>query len=216
MHYRRFGRTGWTVSEIGYGMWGLAGWTGGRRRDGQGTRTLGRARLQLLRHRLGLWRRQERADPRPVARETLRQRALRGDQDPAQEPHVALAPGVHARRLLPPRPHPRIHREEPGEPGRLHDRPAAVPRLGRRLGQRRALAARGGRPQAPGPGPGLRRERQPVGAGQRARDAEDRPDRLPSRSSTTSSTRRPRTSCSPSAASWTSPSSPAFRSTRAR
>jgi aryl-alcohol dehydrogenase-like predicted oxidoreductase len=26
MHYRRFGRTGWQVSEIGYGMWGLAGW----------------------------------------------------------------------------------------------------------------------------------------------------------------------------------------------
>jgi aryl-alcohol dehydrogenase-like predicted oxidoreductase len=28
MKYRRFGRTGWNVSEIGYGMWGLAGWTG--------------------------------------------------------------------------------------------------------------------------------------------------------------------------------------------
>ncbi len=28
MRYRRFGRTGWQVSEIGYGMWGLAGWTG--------------------------------------------------------------------------------------------------------------------------------------------------------------------------------------------
>ncbi|MGH9453295.1 MAG: aldo/keto reductase [Terriglobia bacterium] len=28
MKYRRFGRTGWTVSEMGYGMWGLAGWTG--------------------------------------------------------------------------------------------------------------------------------------------------------------------------------------------
>ncbi len=28
MQYRRFGRTGWQVSEIGYGMWGLAGWTG--------------------------------------------------------------------------------------------------------------------------------------------------------------------------------------------
>jgi aryl-alcohol dehydrogenase-like predicted oxidoreductase len=28
MHYRRFGRLGWQVSEIGYGMWGLAGWTG--------------------------------------------------------------------------------------------------------------------------------------------------------------------------------------------
>ncbi len=28
MKYRRFGRTGWQVSEIGYGMWGLAGWKG--------------------------------------------------------------------------------------------------------------------------------------------------------------------------------------------
>ncbi len=28
MKYRTFGRTGWTVSEIGYGMWGMAGWTG--------------------------------------------------------------------------------------------------------------------------------------------------------------------------------------------
>jgi aryl-alcohol dehydrogenase-like predicted oxidoreductase len=28
MEYRRFGRSGWQVSEIGYGMWGLAGWTG--------------------------------------------------------------------------------------------------------------------------------------------------------------------------------------------
>lgn len=28
MNYRRFGRTGWQVSEIGYGMWGMAGWTG--------------------------------------------------------------------------------------------------------------------------------------------------------------------------------------------
>jgi aryl-alcohol dehydrogenase-like predicted oxidoreductase len=28
MEYRKFGRTNWDVSEIGYGMWGLAGWTG--------------------------------------------------------------------------------------------------------------------------------------------------------------------------------------------
>ena len=27
MKYRRFGRTGWEVSEIGYGMWGMASWT---------------------------------------------------------------------------------------------------------------------------------------------------------------------------------------------
>ncbi|HWT01379.1 MAG TPA: aldo/keto reductase [Pyrinomonadaceae bacterium] len=28
MRYRRFGRTNWEVSEVGYGMWGMGGWTG--------------------------------------------------------------------------------------------------------------------------------------------------------------------------------------------
>jgi aryl-alcohol dehydrogenase-like predicted oxidoreductase len=28
VRYRRFGRTGWQVSEIGYGMWGMGGWSG--------------------------------------------------------------------------------------------------------------------------------------------------------------------------------------------
>ena len=28
MRYRTFGRTGWQVSEVGYGMWGMGGWTG--------------------------------------------------------------------------------------------------------------------------------------------------------------------------------------------
>jgi len=28
MRNRTFGRTGWSVSEVGYGMWGMAGWTG--------------------------------------------------------------------------------------------------------------------------------------------------------------------------------------------
>ena len=28
MHHRTFGRTGWGVSEIGYGMWGMGSWSG--------------------------------------------------------------------------------------------------------------------------------------------------------------------------------------------
>lgn len=33
MNYRTFGRTGWQVSEVGYGMWGMAGWTGSERAE---------------------------------------------------------------------------------------------------------------------------------------------------------------------------------------
>jgi aryl-alcohol dehydrogenase-like predicted oxidoreductase len=28
MKYRKFSRTGWQVSDVGYGMWGMGGWTG--------------------------------------------------------------------------------------------------------------------------------------------------------------------------------------------
>src|ERR1041385_5345878 len=38
---RRFGRTGWQVSEIGYGMWGMGGWTGSD--DEESLRSLARA-----------------------------------------------------------------------------------------------------------------------------------------------------------------------------
>ncbi|HWP44041.1 MAG TPA: aldo/keto reductase [Blastocatellia bacterium] len=41
MKYRRFGRTGWMVSEIGYGMWGMGGWTGSD--DEESRRALQRA-----------------------------------------------------------------------------------------------------------------------------------------------------------------------------
>ncbi len=41
MRYRRFGRLGWKVSEVGYGMWGMAGWTGSN--DEESMRSLQRA-----------------------------------------------------------------------------------------------------------------------------------------------------------------------------
>ncbi len=37
MQYRTFGRTGWKVSEIGYGMWGMAGWTGSDDEESRGS-----------------------------------------------------------------------------------------------------------------------------------------------------------------------------------
>jgi len=41
MKHRGFGRTGWKVSEVGYGMWGMAGWTGSD--DEESLRSLQRA-----------------------------------------------------------------------------------------------------------------------------------------------------------------------------
>src|SRR5438067_876337 len=41
MRYRTFGRTGWQVSEIGYGLWGMGGWTGSD--DEESLRALDRA-----------------------------------------------------------------------------------------------------------------------------------------------------------------------------
>jgi aryl-alcohol dehydrogenase-like predicted oxidoreductase len=41
MRYRRFGKTGWQVGEIGYGMWGMGGWTGSD--DEESLRSLQRA-----------------------------------------------------------------------------------------------------------------------------------------------------------------------------
>jgi aryl-alcohol dehydrogenase-like predicted oxidoreductase len=33
MRYRSFGRLGWRVGEVGYGMWGMGGWTGSEDRE---------------------------------------------------------------------------------------------------------------------------------------------------------------------------------------
>ena len=38
MRYRSFGRAGWQVSEIGYGMWGMGGWSGSD--DGESLKSL--------------------------------------------------------------------------------------------------------------------------------------------------------------------------------
>ena len=97
-------RTGWSVSEIGYGMWGMAGWTGSEDAGDDGRARAGRrAGLHVLRHRLGLRRRAHRAAARPARGATIPDRQLYvGDQDPAQELTWPSRRGFSARRCFPP------------------------------------------------------------------------------------------------------------------
>ena len=50
MKYRRFGRTDWMVSEIGYGMWGMGGWSGSDDEESPRCSTL----LVIQHRRIGL------------------------------------------------------------------------------------------------------------------------------------------------------------------
>ena len=206
MQYRTFGRTGWQVSEIGYGMWGMAGWTGSDDEESPAVaRSRGGAGLQLLRHRVGLWRRPQRAAARRAAEAPPRQTPLHGDEDSAEEPQVAGARRVSAAGRLPGRLHPRVHREEPAQHRRRRPWTCSSSTSGTTRGrQTTSGSARSSDLKREGPGPGHRHQHQPLAAGERPEGARDRSDRLPSRSSTTSSTRRRRTSCSPSASAATS------------
>ena len=199
MRYRRFGRTGWQVSEIGYGMWGMGGWTGSD--DEESLRALDRAVALGCNFFDTAWvygaGKSETAARPGAARAPGRAGCTsppRSRRRTCKWPAQGRVPG---RRHLSRRPHPRVHREEPREPRRATHRPAAVPRLERRLGRRRRLAARGRRSEAREADPRVRHQRQPLGADQRAARARHRARSTASRWSTTSSTRRRRTSCFP-------------------
>ena len=90
MNYRKFGRTGWQVSEIGYGMWGMGGWTGSD--DDESRRSLDRA-VELgctffdTAYAYGHGTQREAA--RRGAEAARRQEAVRRDEGPAEEPEVA-------------------------------------------------------------------------------------------------------------------------------
>ena len=215
MQTRKFGRLGWPVSEVGYGLWGMGGWTGSD--DASRWRPSNAVDLGCTFFDTALAYGDGKSEQMlgQVLDAPPRQAARRRHQDSAEEPAVAGAAELRAGRRVSADHIRRGDRDQPDEPRRRSPRPPAVPRLDRRVGRRRSLAAGRRRPEASGPHPRLRHQRQPVGADQRPQGAARRASSTACRSSTTSSTRTRRTSCSRCAANWASRSSRACRSTRA-
>ena len=101
MNYRRFGRTDWQVSEIGYGMWGMGGWTGSD--DEESLRliaTLRRSRLQLLRYRVGVRRREKRGTAGPTCPRQPQKKLYTATKIPPKNSDLAQPARIYSRRYV--------------------------------------------------------------------------------------------------------------------
>ncbi len=146
---RTFGRTGWRVGEIGYGMWGLAGWTGSD--DSESFEALTQAVALGCTFFDTAW------GYGAGHSERILGRLIRSFPDRALIAATKLPPKNFiwpSRReftlddCFPPEHIKEYAAQEPGKPRAAGHRPASVPRLGGRLGARRALATRARRSQA--------------------------------------------------------------------
>ena len=96
MRYRRFGRVNWQVSEIGYGMWGMGGWTGSD--DDESRRSLDRAvelGCKFFDTAYAYGDGTQRETARRGADAARGQEAVHRDQGSAEEPEVAGARRTH-------------------------------------------------------------------------------------------------------------------------
>ena len=138
MQYRVFPRTGWQVAEIGYGTWGMAGWTGSD--DAESLQAMERAialGCNFFDTALGLRRRATASGcSRQAAEEPARRARLRRDQGAAEERPVAGAADYPLDDVFPPD-HIREMTEKSLENlGARLRRPAAVPRVDATRGPR--------------------------------------------------------------------------------
>ncbi len=216
MRYRRFGRTGWQVSEVGYGMWGMGGWTGSD--DEESLRALDRAFALGCNFFDTAWAYGQGKS------ETLLGEALRAH--PGAKAIVATKippknmkwPGKAEYPVADtfPADHIREYTEK-------SLRNLGVPAIDLQQfhvwsdawADDAGLAARRRRPEAREAGSRVRHQRQPLGAGQRAARARDRPRRQRAGGLQRLRPGAARTSCSRTARRTTSRSSRACRSTRA-
>ena len=114
MQYRTFGRTGWPVSEIGYGMWGMGGWTGSD--DEESLAALGRGIVLGCTFFDTAWVYGQGKSEQLLAEARRRypHAPIRiATKIPPKNMRWPAQPRIPGDRRLSCRPHPRVHREEP-------------------------------------------------------------------------------------------------------
>ena len=151
MIYRTFGRMGWRVSEIGYGMWGMGGWT--ESDDAESLRSL-QLSVELgcnffdtawaygAGHSERLLGTLLRKALQPARASASRQKTVPRHKDSTQEPQMALTARYHPGRRFSRRLYQGIYRTKFEKPRHRNNRPSAVSCLGRRLGTAGRMAAR--------------------------------------------------------------------------
>lgn len=130
MQTRSFGRLGWPVSEIGYGMWGLAGWTGSDEEEVR--QALQRAVELGINFFDTAWAYGEGKSERmlgELVRANPDKKLWTASKIPAKNFKWPARAEYTLDETYPPRPHPPLYRVEPREPGIGVARPDAVSRL---------------------------------------------------------------------------------------
>ena len=180
MRYRRLGRTGFQVSEIGYGAWGIGGtqWLGGDDRESSGwpCATAIELGLNFIDTALAYGDGHSEQLVGQVVREAGSQ-DLRRLEGAAQEHALAGAAGHPHRGGFSVRIHHAVDRAQPEEPRARDHRPAAVARMEPGMDRQRRMAARVRGPEALRKSASRRHFHQRSPARQRARHHRDRPDR---------------------------------------
>lgn len=116
MKHRPFGRTGWQVSDVGYGMWGMGAWSGSE--DNESLDSLQSAIDLACNFFDSAWvygdSRSEKLLGR-ILRANSAKKLYVASKVPPKNRTSARRGQFHGRRLLSARPHHRIHREKPQE-----------------------------------------------------------------------------------------------------
>ena len=143
MRQRKFGRLGWPVSEIGYGMWGMGGWTGSD--DAQSAAALDRA-VQLGCNFFDTAFAYGDGHSEVLLGQALRRHAGKrlyvATKVPPKDRHWPGLAKTPAQQVFPYDYVVEMTKKSRPEPGRRAHRSAAAPRLERCLGLGRRLASR--------------------------------------------------------------------------